>query len=143
MFAISQLEFFLELSMFPELKQHKSLYFGIVLCVLGQAVRWTAMVTAAQNFTHIISDKRKSNHELVTNGVYALMRHPSYAGWFWWSIGTQILLGNPVCAVLYSLTSWYFFKERIEYEEKRLRQFFGDDYDDYCARVLSGVPFVS
>lgn len=26
-------------------------------------------------------------------------RHPSYMGWFWWSIGTQLLLCNPiVCA---------------------------------------------
>lgn len=30
----------------------------------------------------------------------SISRHPSYMGWFWWSIGTQLLLCNPVVCLL-------------------------------------------
>src|SRR4051812_31669288 len=47
-------------------------------------------------------------------------RHPSYVGWFYWSVGTQLLLCNPLCTVLYGLAAWAFFKDRIPYEEALL-----------------------
>lgn len=45
------------------------------------------------------------------------LRHPAYFGWFWWSIGTQMLLCNPVCIVVYAAASWRFFSQRIPFEE--------------------------
>lgn len=44
----------------------------------------------------------------------SVCRHPSYAGWFWWSVGTQVLLGNPVCTIAYAAVSFLFFRNRIE-----------------------------
>jgi protein-S-isoprenylcysteine O-methyltransferase len=71
---------------------------GALLVVAGHAVRFTAMVTAGQNFSHIIETGRKRQaHQLVEHGVYRYLRHPAYFGWFWWSIGTQLLLCNPLC----------------------------------------------
>ena len=32
----------------------------------------------------------KADHLLITTGIYAHMRHPSYVGWFYWSVGTQV-----------------------------------------------------
>ncbi len=43
---------------------------------------------------------------------HSVLRHPSYFGWFYWSVGTQILLGNPVCSVLYTYAAWSFFHKR-------------------------------
>ncbi|CAN0453530.1 unnamed protein product, partial [Hapterophycus canaliculatus] len=34
--------------------------------------------------------QREESHQLVTSGVYRFLRHPSYFGWFWWSLGTQV-----------------------------------------------------
>lgn len=34
--------------------------------------------------------QREDSHQLVTRGVYRFLRHPSYFGWFWWSLGTQV-----------------------------------------------------
>jgi protein-S-isoprenylcysteine O-methyltransferase Ste14 len=31
------------------------------------------------------------------------MRHPGYAGWLLWAVATQLLLGNPVCAVVFAV----------------------------------------
>lgn len=84
-----------------------------------------------------------------------------------WTVGTQLLLCNPICVVGYSIVAWRFFKARIEYvylipleycvqhvftlnmcvffaryEEERLVEFFGEQYTNYQARVWSGVPLI-
>ena len=70
------------------------------------------------------------------------LRHPSYFGWFWWSIGTQVLLCNPLCAVVYAGAAWHFFKVRIPYEEALLMNFFPGQYQQYMARSYIGIPFI-
>jgi protein-S-isoprenylcysteine O-methyltransferase len=63
---------------------------GLTLCVAGEVFRKGAMLKAWENFTHLVREKKVEGHRLVTTGLYSLCRHPSYAGWFWWSIGTQV-----------------------------------------------------
>eukprot|EP00981_Chlorochromonas_danica_P004633 scaffold919_cov153-Ochromonas_danica.AAC.16 len=70
------------------------------------------------------------------------VRHPSYAGWFFWCIGTQVLLCNPLCTIGFVVVSWRFFKERITYEEATLLEFFGESYRQYSQRTVSGIPFI-
>ena len=84
----------------------------------------------------------KTEHALVTHGVYRLLRHPSYFGWFWWSVATQLVLGNPVCLVGYTLASWDFFRTRIPYEEQTLVSIFPDEYPGYRRRTFIGIPFI-
>ena len=48
------------------------------------------MFTAGSNFNHVVQNEKSETHTLVTSGVYAWFRHPSYVGWFYWSIGTQV-----------------------------------------------------
>lgn len=138
-------EFLLEAWLWPGLKYPRAgwvMWMGLVLVVAGQSVRTLAMLTAADNFTHIVADSKAPNHQLVTHGIYSLCRHPSYAGWFWWSVGTQVLLCNPLCTVAYAAASFLFFRGRIRYEEHRMLAFFGDSYVQYQKRVPTGVPFV-
>ncbi|KAF2359990.1 Isoprenylcysteine carboxyl methyltransferase [Trinorchestia longiramus] len=139
----SWVEFFLEWYFFPPIK---SLWYvsavGAIACLAGEVTRKFAMITAQKNFNHLVQVRRQSGHKLVTHGVYAWCRHPSYVGWFWWSIGTQVLLINPICVVFYTAASWYFFNERIEFEEMTLLNFFGQEYVDYQKQVGSGLPFI-
>ncbi|CAK8678655.1 uncharacterized protein LOC143470402 [Clavelina lepadiformis] len=116
---------------------------GFLLTFTGDFVRKLAMYTAGKSFNHIVQYQKEESHGLVTSGVYGLVRHPSYTGWFIWSISTQILLCNPVCCVAYAIASWKFFSERIFYEESTLLNFFGQDYVNYQKKVPSGIPFVS
>ena len=82
-------------------------------------------------------------HRLVTHGVYAWLRHPAYFGWFWWSVGTQLLLCNPVCVFAYAYASYRFFRNRIPYEEQHLlRMFPNDEYAAYRRRTVIGIPFL-
>ena len=115
---------------------------GLVLCIGGEALRKIAMLTAGSNFDHLIRTHREDKHKLVTSGIYGVFRHPSYVGWFYWSIGTQIILCNPLCIVAYALTSWRFFNERVYEEEITLLNFFGDQYVSYQKKVSTGLPFI-
>jgi protein-S-isoprenylcysteine O-methyltransferase len=93
---------------------------GITLIAVGQAVRSTAMMQAGTNFNHQVQSRKHDGHELVTNGLYHYLRHPSYFGFFWWGIGTQLMLGNTVCSLAYAGVLWYFFKKRITRESPLL-----------------------
>ncbi len=139
----SWLEYFIERFFFPSLKQMPSICaLGILTCGCGDVLRKLAMFHAGNSFSHIVQSSKKDDHQLVTTGVFAVVRHPSYVGWFLWSIGTQIVLANPICLIVYTFVSWSFFNERIFVEEYSLLQFFGECYEDYQAKVPSGIPFV-
>lgn len=86
---------------------------GLGMIAVGQAIRSTAMAQAGTNFNHMVQSKKNDGHELVTTGLYAHFRHPSYFGFFWWGIGTQVMLGNTVCLPVYTGVLWYFFNRRI------------------------------
>ncbi|PLW04701.1 hypothetical protein PCASD_25343 [Puccinia coronata f. sp. avenae] len=117
---------------------------GIALSVGGQAVRTSAMITAANSFNHRVSThaSKQVDHSLVTHGVYQLCRHPSYFGFFWWSIGIQLFLSNSFSLVFFAGVLWSFFNSRIQTEELHLIKFFGKDYLEYRATTPTLIPFI-
>lgn len=114
---------------------------GLALVIAGETIRKLAMLTAKSNFTHIVQHHRQPGHVLVTHGIYAyagplcrsvhapcapvathpsgsrvsrrLVRHPAYVGWFYWCLGTQLLLQNPISFVGYLIAAHRFFADRI------------------------------
>mmetsp|Transcript_17494 Transcript_17494/g.52515 ORF Transcript_17494/g.52515 Transcript_17494/m.52515 type:complete len:195 (+) Transcript_17494:290-874(+) len=115
---------------------------GMVAVVAGEALRLAAVLTARGNFTHMLRFKKAPTHVLVTSGVYSWIRHPGYAGFFIWALGTQLMLVNPCCLVMFAVLVWAFFDRRIAVEEQQLSVFFGTSYLDYKARVPSGIPLI-
>ncbi|ELP92787.1 protein-S-isoprenylcysteine O-methyltransferase, putative [Entamoeba invadens IP1] len=142
-FAVSVVEYFIEVRLFPDLKSHifVSIFFTVIAIVF-QYFRSGAMYYAGSNFNHYIETEQRVEHILVTDGLYTYLRHPSYFGWFWWSIATQIVMLNPVSTVLYALAAWYFFYDRIPIEESYLTQMFGEKYTEYKKRTIIGIPFL-
>jgi protein-S-isoprenylcysteine O-methyltransferase len=117
-------------------------WFGWTVLVLAQALRSTAMAVAGPSFNHHIQGRKADTHVLVTRSVYRFLRHPSYVGFFYWSMATQIVLGNLFNAILYTVFSWSFFHCRIAYEEETLDAFFPNEYVDYANKTYSGIPFI-
>ena len=151
--ALSASEYWIEYLLFHQLKVidldnaihpwlSKTHLIGFGMVVIGQIVRTLAQFTAGINFTHQIAYYKKEHHELIKHGVYRWLRHPSYFGFFYWSIGTQLLLANPMSTLFYTLASWMFFADRIPFEEKKLIEFFGDDYVQYTKQTFVGIPFI-
>jgi protein-S-isoprenylcysteine O-methyltransferase len=46
-------------------------YIGIILVIVGQMLRSTAMIHATTNFSHSVAFQKRNGHRLVTDGVYA------------------------------------------------------------------------
>ena len=61
---------------------------SLSLLFIGQTFRISALFTAQRSFNHQIQFRKRDDHVLVTWGVYGLVRHPSYFGWFLWSVAT-------------------------------------------------------
>ncbi|XP_021720093.1 protein-S-isoprenylcysteine O-methyltransferase B-like [Chenopodium quinoa] len=139
----SLVEYLVEYSFFPRLKEFWWLSnLGLVLVVIGEIIRKMAILTAGRSFTHLIKIQHEEHHKLITHGIYRFVRHPGYTGFLIWSVGTQIILINPISTIAFALVVWRFFAGRIPYEENYLRRFFGNDYGQYAQRVPSGIPFV-
>jgi protein-S-isoprenylcysteine O-methyltransferase len=142
MLLLAIVEYWVESHYCPFLKQPLVSALGIVLCVSGELVRKSAMVTAGRGFTHEIAEHYHPNHKLTTHGVYRFSRHPGYLGWFWWAIGAQLVLSNPLSTIIAAITAWHFFADRIPYEEERLQLFFGEAYTTYRLKTSTRLPFI-
>ena len=99
-------------------------YIGIIMVIISQIIRSTAMITCGVSFNHLIQYRKKDNHKLITHGIYSILRHPSYFGFYYWSIGMQCILSNIVSTILCIVASWLFFQRRIPYEETCLKEIF-------------------
>lgn len=87
---------------------------ALVLTLLAMFLRILAFFTARSNFTHLVSYKKKKGHVLVTHGIYAFFRHPSYTGFYYYAIFSMIMIGNFVSAILFACMLSVFFNARIK-----------------------------
>ena len=102
---------------------------GLVLLILGLAIRWTAILTLGTTFSTNVAIHAAQT--LRTTGPYRWIRHPSYTGMLiifaaiglyernWISLAVVLIL--PTAALLY----------RIHVEEMALTEAFGQQYLDY------------
>ncbi len=143
--TIAIIEAAVEYVFFPNFKKSFSWIkiIGLILLVGGQIIRSWAMITAGKSFSHLIVIKKSNEHELVTHGIYSVFRHPSYTGFFWWAVGTQLVLVNPIALVGFIIILWMFFSKRIEFEEKYLISFFGERYENYRKTAFVYIPFIN
>lgn len=100
--------------LFPAWCSRFLMVLGLGMMIVGQGARSVAMAHAGTSFNHTVQKFKLRGHVLVTGGIYGFLRHPSYFGFFWWALGTQLVLGNVVCLVGYSAVLWRFFMLRIK-----------------------------
>ena len=138
----SFIEYIIEMFFFKKYKDIKIFFIlGLFMTIIGQYFRIAALFTGKSNFTHKIQMTKKKNHVLVKHGVYSICRHPSYFGFFIWSVGIEIMCINPICTIAFEVILFNFFKDRIETEEKILIRFFGMEYIKYRKNVGTLIPF--
>jgi protein-S-isoprenylcysteine O-methyltransferase Ste14 len=84
----------------------------------------------------------RAQHRLVTEGIYARVRHPMYSAFFLWAAAQALLLPNWIAgfAGLVGFGTLYMF--RIEREEAMMAETFGQGYVDYARRTKRLVPWI-
>lgn len=81
------------------------------------------------------------NDKLVTDGVYALVRHPIYSAWL--QISTAIILfSDNFYLLILPVIFWAVLSVVMaRTEEKWLTEKFGNDYLLYCEKTNRLIPF--
>jgi protein-S-isoprenylcysteine O-methyltransferase Ste14 len=84
-------------------------------------------------------DALQADHELRTDGPYAITRHPIYTGLVGMLLGTALLNGLGV-SLGFLLIGAAFLGARIPIEERLMSKAFPDEYARYRERVPLLVP---
>jgi protein-S-isoprenylcysteine O-methyltransferase Ste14 len=77
---------------------------------------------------------------LVTDGPFAVVRHPLYFCWLWLLIPGLALLDRSWPMLGAPVAAWLAFWALVGGEERELRQRFGAEYDAYAKRTPRIVP---
>lgn len=86
-------------------------------------------------------DHVRQNH-LVTTGVYAWVRNPVYSAIMLACTGLLLMAYNLWLLLLPPLFWVLMTAMLIPTEEKWLRELYGQEYADYCARVNRCIPWL-
>lgn len=113
---------------------------GVVLFTAGGALRIWPVFILGRRFSGLVAIQ--PGHTLVTTGLYAFVRNPSYLGMIvtalGWSLAFRSVVGILLTALLLPP-----LVARIRSEEALLRSHFGSEYERYCAqtrwRLVPGI----
>jgi len=81
------------------------------------------------------------DHRLVTDGLYRVIRHPSYLGLLATGVGWSLAFRGAVGLVITALMLFVLIA-RMNAEEKLLGETFGAEYEAYRARTWRLVPYL-
>jgi protein-S-isoprenylcysteine O-methyltransferase Ste14 len=84
----------------------------------------------------------RERHTLVTTGVYGLVRHPMYSGFWLMALAQALLLPNWVAGPAGLVGFGILFFGRVRREEKMMITAFGDEYRSYMRRTARVVPWI-
>jgi protein-S-isoprenylcysteine O-methyltransferase Ste14 len=114
-------------------------WLGVVLLGGGGVLRIWPVYVLGRRFSGLVAIQ--PGHELVTVGVYGLIRHPSYLGLLVGTLGWAFVLDSGVGVLLTGLILVPLLA-RIASEEALLESQFGAQYAGYRARTWRLLPFI-
>jgi protein-S-isoprenylcysteine O-methyltransferase Ste14 len=112
---------------------------AIVLIGSAILVSQTAIKTLGKFFDRLTI---KSDHQLVTDGLYSLIRHPIYTSYILLFLGFCVMLQSVWGAGLLLIVCLVWFGSRIAIEEQMLEERFGEEYQSYCQQTKRLFPYI-
>jgi protein-S-isoprenylcysteine O-methyltransferase Ste14 len=112
---------------------------GAAVCLTGLLFTAWAREHLGRNWSGTVTVKK--DHELITTGPYAWVRHPIYTGLLLAALGQAVARGqwSGLIAVGILLAAFW-RKSRLE--EIWIRGQFGSLYEEYSRRVSALIPFI-
>jgi len=110
-----------------------SYFLGLFFILWGRAVLGKMHNVSSTRGVQLFAD-----HELITHGPFAIVRHPMYFG-FWMLLFGGLLLYRTWTFVLFALGAPIFIR-RARIEDEALSKAFGDKWQMYKERVPAFFP---
>lgn len=113
---------------------------GVLCLVLGLWLFHRSHADLGTNWSITLDVRDK--HQLITDGVYSLVRHPMYLALLLYSLGQALVLPNWVAGPSYGIAMILVVALRVGPEERMMLEEFGEKYEVYMAttkRVIPGV----
>jgi protein-S-isoprenylcysteine O-methyltransferase len=111
---------------------------GLLLLVVGIAIRLTAVYTLGKYFTSVVVIQH--DHQLIRTGLYKHLRHPAYAGLLLAHLGLGLSFSNWFSLALSSAPYFLVALYRMRVEEQALAGAFGADYVAYAKTTKRLIP---
>lgn len=108
-------------------------WLGAVLYAAAVALILRAYGDLGQWWSPLIESQE--GQKLVTQGAYAWVRHPVYAGLLLWAAAQPLLFHNWIAGWGMLVAAIPFYLHRRRCEEQLLLERFGDEYRAYMART--------
>lgn len=105
---------------------------GLVLVCLGLFIAIYTRLYMAGNWSPSILPN--GNHELITKGPYAFLRHPLYFGVIIALAGNAVIFAGHWILILF--VAFIFLLIKIREEEKYLKEKYGLLYQQYAKKVI-------
>jgi len=113
-------------------------WLGVVLTAAALYIFWRAHVVLGLNWSPSLEIREK--HELITRGIYGVIRHPMYASQWLLVIAQPLLLRNWIAGFANLLLFIPFYFLRVKAEEQLMLEKFGTQYQTYMQRVGAVLP---
>jgi len=113
-------------------------FIGALFFIFGLWILRTAHTDLARSWSAVVQIKR--GQQLVTEGIYASIRHPIYSAHLLWGATQILLIHNWLCGVLGCAMIFSIIALRIPREEKMLLSQYGEDYREYMRRTGALYP---
>lgn len=111
---------------------------GLSVMAVGYGLRFWAIHTLGRFFRFVVTIA--SDHRVVREGPYRVIRHPGYAGLLLTQAGFGIALGNPLSLFICLTVPITALMPRIRSEESALRESLGAEYGSYAEGTARLVP---
>ncbi len=124
----------------PEEQRQAFFWGGLAVMASGTVLRIQCWAALGKCFTHTVTTA--GDHQVINNGPYRFVRHPSYAGALLNLIGLGLCMGNYASVAVITLGSALMYTYRISVEEAALEAALGDKYRQFKLTRKRLIPYV-
>jgi protein-S-isoprenylcysteine O-methyltransferase Ste14 len=111
---------------------------GTVVLAAGILLLWRAHLDLGRSWSATV--RIRAGHALVTQGVYAWVRHPIYAAHWLIALSQALLVHNWLLGLIGLPAFAMIFFYRLPREEAMMLKTYGEEYRAYMQRVGGVVP---
>jgi len=113
-------------------------WLGVLLAAGTVFIFWRGHADLGLNWSPTLEIREK--HELITRGIYGVIRHPMYASQWLLAIAQPLLLQNWIAGFLNLLVFIPFYLLRVKAEEQMMLDSFGAQYQEYMNKTGRVLP---